>query len=138
MAEFVEWAWTLIAVSFIPQAFYSILFEKENVKRGAALIYGLSYLGFAFGLWYIGLSDVLITYTRRLLIIWSVITVIVAFNYPREIPMLFSHRNPAALQLSLLIYLYLLPDFMKSVQWLILLATAFLAIFNAISYALSR
>jgi len=138
MAEFVEWAWTLIAVSFIPQAFYSILFEKENVKKGAALIYGLSYLGFAFGLWYIGLSDVLITYTRRLLIIWSVITVMVAFNYPHEIPMLFSYRNPAALQLSLLIYLYLLPDFMKSVQWFILLATAFLAIFNAISYALSR
>jgi len=138
MAEFVEWAWTLIAVSFIPQAFYSILFEKENVKKGAALIYGLSYLGFAFGLWYIGLSDVLITYTRRLLIIWSVITVMVAFNYPHEIPMLFSYRNPAALQLSLLIYLYLLPDFMKSVHWFILLATAFLAIFNAISYALSR
>jgi len=138
MAEFVEWAWTLIAVSFIPQAFYSILFEKENVKRGAALIYGLSYLGFAFGLWYIGLSDVLITYTRRLLIFWSVITIMVAFNYPREIPTLFSYRNPAALQLSLLIYLYLLPDFMKSVQWFILLSMAFLAIFNAISYALSR
>lgn len=138
MAEFVEWAWTLIAVSFIPQAFYSILFEKRDVKKGAALIYGLSYLGFAFGLWYIGLSDVLITYTRRLLTIWSVITIMVAFNYPREIPTLFSYRNPAALQLSLLIYLYLLPDFMKSVQWFVLLATAFLAIFNAISYALSR
>ncbi len=138
MAEFVEWAWTLIAVSYIPQAFYSILFEGRTVKRGAAIIYGLSYLGFAFGLWYIGLSDLLITYTRRLLIVWSVITIIVAFNYPHEIPALFSYRNPASLELSLLIYLYLLPDFMKNVQWLILLSTAFLAIFNAVSYALSR
>jgi len=138
MPEFVEWAWTLIAVSFIPQTFYSILFERKTVKRGAALIYGLSYLGFAFGLWYFGISHLYVTYIRRLLTVWSVITILVAFNYPNEIPTLFSYRNPASLELSLLIYLYLLPEFMKNIQWLILITTAFLAIFNSVSYALSR
>ncbi len=142
MTAFAEWAYVLIALSFIPQTFYSILFERLETKRGAAVIYGLSCLGFAMGVWVLE-ADITIPFPgldfiKWGLIVWGAITIIFAFNFGKDITAIFSYRNPAAFEFALLVFVYLLPDFMQNVQWLIIFIVAFLTVFNAIAYALSR
>jgi len=140
MVAFAEWAYVMMALSFIPQTFYSILFEKMEVKRGAGVIYGLSCLGFAFGIWILELD---VTYPsfewiKWGLIVWSIVTIVFAFNLGSSFPAIFSYRNPAAFEFALLIYVFLLPSFMQNIYWLIIFTVAFLTVFNAIAYALSR
>jgi len=142
MTAFTEWAYVLIALSFIPQTFYSILFERMETKRGAAVIYGLSQIGFAFGVWVLEANITIpfpdLNYIKWGLIMWGAVTIIFAFGFGRDMPAIFSYRNPAAFEFALLVYVYLLPSFMQNVHWLIIFIAAFLTVFNAIAYALSR
>jgi len=142
MVPFAEWAYVMMALSFIPQTFYSILFEKMEVKRGAAVIYGLSCLGFAFGIWILELDVTypLLEWIKWGLVVWSIVTIVFAFNFGSSVSAVFSYRNPAAFEFALLVYVFLLSSnpFMQNIYWLIIFAVAFLTVFNAIAYALSR
>jgi len=142
MVPFAEWAYVMMALSFIPQTFYSILFEKMEVKRGAAVIYGLSCLGFAFGIWILELDVTypLLEWIKWGLVVWSIVTIVFAFNFGSSVSAVFSYRNPAAFEFALLVYVFLLSSnpFMQNIYWLIIFTVAFLTVFNAIAYALSR